>query len=65
MAGHEWFEREELIGQISDIRVQNLQEQCMFLSGGGCLFLKHYQNLMCAVDEAILPYDQFKFCWEK
>ncbi|XP_043119057.1 calmin [Puntigrus tetrazona] len=28
MAGHEWddwFEREELIGQISDIRVQNLQ----------------------------------------
>ena len=28
MAGHEWedwFEREEFIGQISDIRVQNLQ----------------------------------------
>uniref|UniRef100_A0A673NMX2 Calponin-homology (CH) domain-containing protein n=1 Tax=Sinocyclocheilus rhinocerous TaxID=307959 RepID=A0A673NMX2_9TELE len=28
MAGHkrgDWFEREELIGQISDIRVQNLQ----------------------------------------
>uniref|UniRef100_A0A3B3QLN3 Calponin-homology (CH) domain-containing protein n=1 Tax=Paramormyrops kingsleyae TaxID=1676925 RepID=A0A3B3QLN3_9TELE len=30
MAGHEWddwFEREELIGQISDIRVQNLQAE--------------------------------------
>uniref|UniRef100_A0A668RZA3 Calponin-homology (CH) domain-containing protein n=1 Tax=Oreochromis aureus TaxID=47969 RepID=A0A668RZA3_OREAU len=28
MAGHgweDWFEREEFIGQISDIRVQNLQ----------------------------------------
>ncbi|XP_054652915.1 uncharacterized protein LOC129192676 isoform X2 [Dunckerocampus dactyliophorus] len=30
MAGHQWkdwFEREELIGQISDMRVQNLQER--------------------------------------
>ncbi|KAI4882009.1 hypothetical protein NFI96_005486 [Prochilodus magdalenae] len=35
MAGHEWedwFEREEFIGQISDIRVQNLQDPCRTLN---------------------------------
>ncbi|PKU45395.1 hypothetical protein llap_4280 [Limosa lapponica baueri] len=35
MAGQEWdwFQREELIGHISDIRVQNLQE---VISGNRC-----------------------------
>ncbi|KAM7376755.1 hypothetical protein PAMP_006463 [Pampus punctatissimus] len=43
MAGHEWedwFEREEFIGQISDIRVQNLQgTRCVSL-----IFLLHWER---------------------
>lgn len=43
MAGHEWddwFEREELIGQISDIRVQNLQGK----SAGGMGWVEEYDH---------------------
>lgn len=42
MAGHEWddwFEREELIGQISDMRVQNLQGK----SARGMGWVKEYE----------------------
>ncbi|MBN3272986.1 CLMN protein, partial [Polyodon spathula] len=45
MAGHEWndwFEREELIGQISDIRVQNLQACFLFNAP-----IPHFENAYC------------------
>lgn len=67
MAGHEWddwFEREELIGQISDIRVQNLQGK----SAGGMGWVKEYDHEDTNIGIEVTgvdPMSPFTSRWEK
>ncbi|KAJ7411610.1 hypothetical protein WISP_102017 [Willisornis vidua] len=67
MAGQEWdwFQREELIGHISDIRVQNLQEDLtkeMFFGFGRML---KSQSLTWKIHEflQIVPKMHLHLCW--